>query len=292
VSARIDSLFAEPKPSSAAVADASPSAVVSTCQPWSQADFASRVESFTPLRWFAKGDALSPLLCAAHGWRCTDADQVTCVTCGARVDASADSDASGVAARLVADAHSARCPWRDLACPTRFMHAPLHADGMRQLYREALPLLFELSRVPCVLPELLATLAPLLRKLPLYANLNCTDATRSDTVRCLALHGWTAPDRDSLVCELCRQRVSVASAVAIDDILAELPPARRAAPLFDPRNEHRVFCPWSRGDALSAMMRAFNYSGSGSSAKRDSASIDRTDSLSTLRAVRRALSSV
>jgi hypothetical protein len=307
VSARIDALFrdtVEPNASgstAAASTSASDPLLTTTCQPWSREDFFSRVESFTPLRWFAKGDALSPLLCASQGWHCTDVDQVSCATCGALVSVSdidfgshdsTDGDRNAVVtARLQ---HNARCPWREIVCPARFSHAPLHADGMRQQYRDALPLLFELKRVPCVLPELIATHVSLLRKLPLYANLDCTDLTRCDTLRCLALYGWTALDRDSLLCELCRRRVDVGSVVAVDDILDELPPARRNAPLFDPLNEHRAFCPWSRG-SVDAMMRAFNHRQTDTTggAKRSNAAVESgSESLATLRFVRRALSSV
>lgn len=168
---------------------------------------------------------------------------------------------------------------------------------MRRHYRFALPRLFALRRVPALAPDLLARHFKVVRALPLYANFECPLVEKCDTLRCLALFGWTAsPDGESLLCELCRRAVRVADVIAIDDIIAELPAERRDTPLFDPLSEHRAFCPWSQTAVVDQMLAAFG-GGSGRSRRgrantsdqQETSTSAHVESLATLRAVKRVL---
>lgn len=259
----------------------------STCRPWSRDDFAQRVESYSPIKWFGKPPALSPLRCARYGWFCNAVDSLQCVTCGASVQPS-DSPTDADESALSGSAHRGDCPWSKIAAPARFAAAPLDAESMRRQYRAALARLFALHRVPLLAPDTIARQLAVLRALPLYANMDCADVAKSDTLRCLAVHGWDASaDGESLRCALCRRAVRVAELVAIDDLVAELPAERRDAPLFDVSSEHRAFCPWSQAAAHADMLRAF---GARADHRQRRPQPERQDeSLATLRAVKRIL---
>jgi hypothetical protein len=263
-----------------------------TGRPWSRRDFLSRVESYSPIKWFSKSPALSPLVCARFGWICVGADSLQCVSCEASVSPSDDQIAADESL-LSVSAHRSGCPWSKIASPARFAAAPLDADGMRRQYRSALSRLFALRRVPLLSPDTVARQLGVLRALPLYDNLDCTDSAKSDTVRCLAVHGWDASgDGESVRCELCRRSVNVADLVAIDDILADLPANRRDAPFFDVSSEHRAFCPWSQAAAHNEMLRAFGArirNNNNNNQPQQERQQQRDQSLATLRAVKRLL---
>jgi hypothetical protein len=169
----------------------------------------------------------------------------------------------------------------------------MDADGMRRQYRAALPRLFRLRRVPALAPDTLARHLRVLRALPLYANFDCPDVEKCDTLRCLAVYGWSASaDGESVLCELCRRSVRVADVIAIDDILADLPANRRDAPFFDVSSEHRAFCPWSQAAAHNEMLRAFGArirNNNNNNQPQQERQQQRDQSLATLRAVKRLL---
>lgn len=266
-------------------------ALLRTCRPWSTDDYSTRVETYTALRWFSKPTRLSPLQCARFGWICHASDALRCVSCHASCAPNDDDDAPESLP------HARGCPWTQISCPIRFASAPMDADGMRRQYRAALPRLFRLRRVPALAPDSLARHLRVLRALPLYANFECPVVEKCDTLRCLAVYGWSASaDGESLLCELCRRSVRVADVIAIDDIVAELPAERRESPLFDPLSEHRAFCPWSQ-NAVAEMLAAFGGGArsrraaatSSSQANTIAAQAQHVESLATLRAVKRLL---
>jgi hypothetical protein len=232
-----------------------------TCRPWSRAILLSRVESYSPIKWFSKPASLSPLLCARFGWICSAVDCLAVRHLSRRGAAppmrrSLRTSPISVVLRIAPTVRGQRSPRR--AIRRRAARCRRHA---RQ-YRAALARLFALRRVPLLSPDAIARELAVLHALPLYDNLDCTDAAKSDTLRCLAVHGWDA-ERRRRVGAL--RAVSALGArrrlVAIDDILADLPAERREAPFFDVTSEHRTFCPWSRAAAHSEMLRAFGARG-------------------------------
>jgi hypothetical protein len=59
---------------------------VKAVRPWNFADFQSRIYTFNRTsHWFAKPAEMSAVQCARHGWRNTDVDTITCLSCSASV---------------------------------------------------------------------------------------------------------------------------------------------------------------------------------------------------------------
>jgi len=104
----------------AALIDARPSARAGdarACRPWSHADYAARLATYTSEAWFARPVPATRERCAALGWRCVAKDTVRCASCEREsvFPAFADEDAEARNAVAFAGAlqHEERCPWRD-----------------------------------------------------------------------------------------------------------------------------------------------------------------------------------
>jgi hypothetical protein len=126
------------------------------CRPWDYGDFASRLRTFTPLKWFAKPASWSPLQCARHGWSCSAKDQLLCDCCGVGVVYGGRQFASRGA---LDTAHSQLCPWRGNSCPLSFLHFPLLSEeemraGIRARLMGFVKYSDAQSELGCALPAL------------------------------------------------------------------------------------------------------------------------------------------
>lgn len=54
-------------------------------RPWEQADLHRRLDSYSPLTWFAKPASVGPVPCALRGWVNEACDTLTCEHCGAKL---------------------------------------------------------------------------------------------------------------------------------------------------------------------------------------------------------------
>ncbi|KAJ5346653.1 hypothetical protein N7541_009135 [Penicillium brevicompactum] len=119
-----------------------------TFVPWDRERFLERLETFRRVdRWTSKPAPINEVQWAKHGWVCTDAMRVTCVSeCGGAVvvklpeeideldgfDIEKVEERSQVRARLVDEyakmlggSHSEGCPWRNKSCDATIQHLPL-----------------------------------------------------------------------------------------------------------------------------------------------------------------------
>lgn len=99
---------------------------VASCRPWSRADMAARLGTFSARRWFAKPACVSPVACAQHGWTNPEYDVLACVACGARLRAPRALDgwsegATAAFARSLDEGHAQLCPWRGNASPAHLL---------------------------------------------------------------------------------------------------------------------------------------------------------------------------
>ncbi|CAG7941706.1 unnamed protein product [Penicillium salamii] len=119
-----------------------------TFVPWDRERFLERLETFRRVdRWTSKPAPINEVKWAKHGWICTDAMRVTCVSeCGGAVvvklpdeideldgfDIEKVEERNQVRARLVEEyskmlsaSHSDGCPWKNKTCDATIQHLPL-----------------------------------------------------------------------------------------------------------------------------------------------------------------------
>ncbi|CAM9645747.1 unnamed protein product [Choristocarpus tenellus] len=123
------------------------------CRPWDYNDFTLRLRTFTALWWFAKPQAVSPLVCARYGWRNTARDELSCEFCAVRLTfpgsnkgstSFSGSECTSFAARL-SSGHDDICPWAGNPCSEDFLKLPTMADedlrrGLLARFDSLLPL--------------------------------------------------------------------------------------------------------------------------------------------------------
>ncbi|KAJ5856288.1 uncharacterized protein N7529_010232 [Penicillium soppii] len=119
-----------------------------TFVPWDRERFLERLETFRRVdRWTSKPAPINEVQWAKHGWICTDAMRVTCVSaCGGAVvvklpdevdeldgfDIDKVEERKQVRSRLVdeyakmlSSSHGEGCPWRNKSCDATIQHLPL-----------------------------------------------------------------------------------------------------------------------------------------------------------------------
>ncbi|CAG8115372.1 unnamed protein product [Penicillium olsonii] len=129
-----------------------------TFVPWDRERFLERLETFRRVdRWTSKPGPINEVQWAKHGWICTDAMRVACVSeCGGAVvvklpdeideldgfDIEKVEERKQVRARLVDEyakmlsaSHGEGCPWRNKSCDATIQHLPLtnHETALSEL---------------------------------------------------------------------------------------------------------------------------------------------------------------
>ncbi|KAK9846448.1 hypothetical protein WJX81_004029 [Elliptochloris bilobata] len=135
------------------------------CRPWDRGDLLRRLQSFRPATWFCKPACAGPVACARRGWANTGLDQLTCETCGAKLNfilpprlPLRDVERAGaVFAERLDQGHDASCPWLGNACdPSVAQFPPLARPVVLADFEERLRAIGGLVALPPVAPAAFA----------------------------------------------------------------------------------------------------------------------------------------
>ncbi|XP_070193249.1 zinc finger C3HC-type protein 1-like isoform X2 [Littorina saxatilis] len=240
------------------------------------ASFLKRVETFSPITWFAKPKELSPLVCSRYGWENTEYDMLHCTACGAnlcgslgsKANAKAYKEASEELRKKLLSSHEKFCTLAVNPCPESYLKVSLH--DLEELRKNFLQRVDALRQSADLLPELVYTHLDTWGFAEVHAAKFCAedDMLETDTptqVITLAFTGWTLCEKNQqiVVCSMCRRQMGLWNFTPagsrpasngsderqeVDDSGDSAIPSkmRKIEPqsTLDPISSHHAWCPW------------------------------------------------
>ncbi|XP_030853724.1 nuclear-interacting partner of ALK [Strongylocentrotus purpuratus] len=258
----------------------------STVQPLNQELFFNRVETFSISSWFAKPDEVSPLRCAQYGWENIDVDSLKCVSCKevlyGGLPPKWETDSYEKACKKLEESlkagHSKICPWQSNPSPASFLEVNLVSTQKAVddfLHRVASIRCFGTS-IPAVdlscLQQVEENEDVLSRLVTGVLGEEPTSdyKERIELVCFMALSGWSRSSPEvsqspTMSCEFCRRNVGLwnftpfeQNAKTTNEDESE-PTAKRLKVdkgLFNPIEEHRSWCPWTKPASVTYTVRS------------------------------------
>ncbi|XP_076447351.1 zinc finger C3HC-type protein 1-like [Babylonia areolata] len=243
------------------------------------ASFLKRVETFSPITWFAKPPELSPLVCSRFGWENNEYDMLHCTACSAHLcgtmptksDAATYHKACEELQNKLLTAHEKFCTLAVNPCPEAFLKVGLHdVEDLRQSFLQRVA---ALRRCAQHLPDLAYTQLETWGFAESHAAKFCAEENMSETdtptqVITLAFTGWTVREGNQqiIVCSLCRRQVGLwnftpahsrtiangngkAAEEEDEDSSGDSGPLSKLRkiepqPQLDPVGSHHTWCPW------------------------------------------------
>ncbi|CAH1784193.1 unnamed protein product, partial [Owenia fusiformis] len=240
-----------------------------------------RVQTFSMITWVAKPADLSPLHCARYGWENVDNDILRCVTCKAVLSAKLPEnydpeiyeECCENIGQSIVHSHQQLCPWSVNPSPLHFAAIPLEdktvaADQYLNRFKsliqmgEKIPAL----QLNSLVKEGGANMKQKLLEATMSSLIEETTSSNEEIVgNCavLALTGWCnngTRDSQIITCKYCCRHIGLWSYISAgcnnaqsttEDEDEDGPSNKRirsdrnrCQELFDPINEHRLWCPW------------------------------------------------
>lgn len=188
--------------------------------------FYSRVETYSPLTWFAKPLDLSPLMCARYGWENIDTDMLRCVSCRAclsgqlpkAVDTLVYKESYYKLKTNLVASHEKLCTWSSNPSPESFMLVPYHnKEELNKAVHKSLQSLIQAqSSLPTVThtsfveqlenEEVLTTMSECIQP-----QLEVAGTSLNQNICLLAITGWSYSSEhiNILHCNYCRRRIGL-----------------------------------------------------------------------------------
>ncbi|KAJ2453402.1 hypothetical protein EV183_002259 [Coemansia sp. RSA 2336] len=235
------------------------------CRPWSLDDLLERISTYKTYTWLVQSSKLSPVCCARNGWINIDCSTLKCPQCSAIViaqlpdDLTEDEEVRWIErlAQQLQESHEDSCLWKGHACPENIYSAPLvtSRETVDEVCQHAARLLEFGETLPAVDHPLTSFQQGLVRDLgPKVLNLYTVDSECSPgddkifSALSLALFGWR-PDKSkpqgTIKCEWCFRSAGLWLFQSNADTASSN--GTQQLRLFNPVDEHRSFCYWSRG---------------------------------------------
>ncbi|KAI9471580.1 C3HC zinc finger-like-domain-containing protein [Coemansia mojavensis] len=235
------------------------------CRPWSLDDLLERISTYKTYTWLVQSSKLSPVCCARNGWINVDCSTLKCPQCSAIIiaqlpdDLTEDEEVRWIErlAQQLQESHEGTCLWKGRACPDNIYSAPLvtSRETVDEVCQHAAHLLEFGETLPAVDHPLTSFQQGLVRDLgPKVLNQYTVDSGHSPgddevfSALSLALFGWR-PDRSkpqgTIKCEWCFR--SAGLWLFQSSVAATSSSDAQQLRLFNPADEHRSFCYWSRG---------------------------------------------
>ncbi|KAJ2846469.1 hypothetical protein IWW36_004339 [Coemansia brasiliensis] len=235
------------------------------CRPWSLDDLLKRISTYKTYTWLVQSPKLSPVCCARNGWINIDCSTLKCPQCSAIIiaqlpdDLTEDEEVRWIErlAQQLQESHEGSCLWKGRACPENIYSAPLvtSRETVEEVCQHAVHLLEFGEKLPAVDHPLTSFQQGLVRDLGsrvlhLYASDNGRSPERSEifSALSLALFGWRydkSKSQATIKCEWCFRSAGLWLFKGV--FATNGSDSAQQLRLFNPVDEHRSFCYWSRG---------------------------------------------